>query len=69
MGMAGKGKSSLLNLLVSGNHKSNVFEQKRASTSITRKISMRPFPIFGFERENRIFNFIDVPGFLDGTAK
>jgi GTP-binding protein EngB required for normal cell division len=64
IGLAGKGKSSILNTLISGNHNGKDFVAAKSKNPVTREVSHKDIKIFG--TDSPVFTFFDVPGMLGG---
>jgi predicted GTPase len=64
IGTAGKGKSSILNTLISGNPHGTDFVAKQSMLPVTRKVSKKDIKICG--TDSPIFTFFDVPGMAGG---
>ena len=65
IGLAGTGKSSILNTLSSGDPHCKNFMTKDSRKAVTLDISHKRFPIKGVGSDKN-FNFIDVPGLFGG---
>jgi predicted GTPase len=64
IGLAGKGKSSILNTLISGNPYGEDFKTGDSYDPVTLKISQKDIKIYG--TDSPVFTFFDVPGMLGG---
>jgi predicted GTPase len=64
IGLAGKGKSSILNTLISGNHNGKDFVAGKSMDPVTTEVSKKDIKIFG--TDSPVFTFFDVPGMLGG---
>jgi ribosome biogenesis GTPase A len=64
IGLAGKGKSSILNTLISGNPHGKDFVTGDSMDPVTMKVSKKDIQIYG--TDSPVFTFFDVPGMLGG---
>ncbi len=64
--MAGKGKSSILNTLISGDPNGQVFRAAKSKKAVTTQVDFADSEIFGMNYPNVIYRFFDVPGLLGG---
>ena len=64
IGLAGKGKSSILNTLVSGDPNANFFRAAASRDPVTLKVSSVQAQIFGMDSPS--YKFFDMPGMLGG---
>jgi predicted GTPase len=66
IGLAGRGKSSILNTLISGDPNGEVFRAAKSKKAVTTKVDFVDSEIFGMNSPNFICRFFDVPGLLGG---
>jgi hypothetical protein len=64
IGLAGKGKTSILNTLISGNPNGKDFKTGDSYDPVTLQISQKDIQIYG--TDSPVFSFFDVPGMLGG---
>jgi hypothetical protein len=64
VGLAGRGKSSILNTLSSGDPYSNKFVAAESRKAVTREVSGKDVNIFGMDSPT--YKFFDVPGLWGG---
>ena len=64
LGLAGKGKSSILNTLISGDPNSNIFIPEKSKVGGTKAVEMQDGQIFGLM--SPVYTFIDIPRMLPG---
>ncbi len=64
IGTAGKGKSSILNTLISGNPNGKDFVAKKSMNPVTREVSRKDIKICG--TDSPVYTFFDVPGMAGG---
>ena len=64
IGFVGKGKSSILNTLISGDPNGEVFRAEKSRKAVTTQVSCFDAQIFG--TNSPTYRFIDVPGLLGG---
>ena len=64
VGLPGRGKSSILNTLISGDPYSNKFKAAASRKAVTTEVSWKEAQIFG--TDSPAFKFFDVPGLWGG---
>ena len=64
IGLAGKGKSTILNTLIAGEPNSEVFRAASSKKAVTTQVSSVDVQIFGTNSPS--YRFFDVPGMLGG---
>jgi len=64
IGLAGKGKSSILSTLISGYHNTKDFVAGESMDPVTTEVSKKDIKIFG--TDSPVFTFFDIPGMLGG---
>ena len=67
-GIAGAGKSAILNTLKDGNPESQSFKSEFGSRAVTTKIQKENFKIYGVHNDKE-YTFYDVPGLLDSKFR